>query len=361
MPKVGTLDPEKVTMTRSRLLTAVAVAVTAATSCTALAGCTTSSGRAVSHDTHSAAALSVSSSTPAHRWSGKPAEVDPLTGDKPSNNPVIAVRIDDTAAGRPQAGVTAADIVYVTQVEGGLIRLLAIFHTTLPTAVEPVRSTRADNPQLALEYGHIDYVASGGSHPELAPLNRSPLRSDINDRGGPGFSRDPRRIAPENLIADLPVIAKKLHGPTARSIGLTWNSRFDAKSSGPGRAVRTTVGATPVDFVWKPDLHRYVRMIDGRLQRAASGALIATPNVIVQFCKVTVYWKDKDVDHNPAAWTHTIGQGRAVVFRNGRKIVGTWTRRDVNSGTVLRAHGRSIPLTPGGAWFVLVRTGTALH
>ena len=360
MPKIGTLDPERVTMTRSRLLAAVAVAVTVATSC-ALAGCTTSSGRAFSRDTHSAAALSESSFTPAHRRAGKSAEVDPLTGGKPSNNPVIAVRIDDTAAGRPQAGVTAADIVYVTQVEGGLTRLLAIFHSTLPTTVEPVRSTRADNPQLALEYGHIDYVASGGSHPELAPLNRSPLRSDINDRGGPGFSRDPRRTAPENLIANLPVIARKLHGPTARSIGLTWSSPFDAKGTRPGRAVRTTVGATPVDFVWKPKLHRYVRMIDGRVQRAANGALIATPNVIVQFCKVTVYWKDKDVDHNPAAWTHTIGQGKAVVFRNGSKIVGTWSRRDVNSGTVLRARGRSIPLAPGGAWFVLAKTGTALH
>ena len=174
VPKIGTLDPERVTMTRSRLLAAVAVAVTVATSC-ALAGCTTSSGRAFSRDTHSAAALSESSFTPAHRRAGKSAEVDPLTGSKPSNDPVIAVRIDDIA-GRPQAGVTAADIVYVTQVEGGLTRLLAIFHSTLPTTVEPVRSTRADNPQLALKYGHIDYVASGGSHPELAPLNRSPLR-----------------------------------------------------------------------------------------------------------------------------------------------------------------------------------------
>lgn len=346
-------------MFRYRRFAAVA---TAAMSFTALAGCTSSSGHVGVPDRSGATTGSSLPASSAARPSRHEPAVNPLTGGKPSSNPVIAVRIDDTAAGRPQAGVAAADIVYITQVEGGLTRLLAIFNSTLPHVVEPVRSTRADNPQLALEYGHIDYVASGGSRPELAPLDKSPLRSDINDRGGPGFSRDPHRVSPENLKADLPVIAKKLHGPTARSIGLTWSGHLDAKGTKSGRAVRTTVGVTPVEFLWKPKLHRYVRVIGGHVQHTTNGTVIATPNVVVQFCKVTVYWKDKDVDHNPAAWTHTVGHGKVVVFRDGRQIAGTWTRHGVNSGTVLRdAHGHRIPLAPGGAWFVLAKTGTALR
>lgn len=344
-------------MTRYRRLLAAA---TAALSSAALAACTSSSnGNPPTPPQHSSTSpSSASSSHPAHH----PPAINPLTGGKPSKNPVIAVRIDDTAAGRPQAGVAQADIVYITQVEGGLTRLLAIFNSKLPTSVEPVRSTRADNPQLALEYGHIDYVASGGSHPELVPLDKSPLRSDINDRGGPGFTRDPNRISPENLSANLQTIAKALKGPKAKNIGLTWSSHFSAKGTKSGRAVRTTVGTTPVEFLWKPKMHRYVRVIDGQVQHTANGSVISTPNVVVQFCKITTYWKDKDVDHNPAAWTHTIGRGKIVVFRNGRQIAGTWSRHNVNAGTVLRDRkGHPIPLAPGGAWFVLAKTGTALH
>jgi hypothetical protein len=65
---------------------------------------------------------------------------------------------------------------------------------------------------------------------------------------------------------------------------------------------------------------------------------------------------------NPAQYTHTVGSGRVAVFRNGRRINGTWTRRSVHSGTVLRDYkGRPIPLSPGGAWFVLAATGTPLN
>jgi hypothetical protein len=341
---------------RRRLLAAATAALTA----TALASCTSSSSTPPAPAKHASTSTSSSpsSSTPAAR----PPAINPLTGGRPSKNPVIAVRIDDTAAGRPQVGVAEADIVYITQVEGGLTRLLAIFNSKLPTTVEPVRSTRADNPQLALEYGHIDYVASGGSRPELVPLDKSPLRSDINDRGGPGFSRDPNRIAPENLRANLADIAKKMKGPSAKSIGLTWSAHFNAKGTKSGRVVRTMVGATPVEFRWNPRTHRYMRIINGQVQRTANGTVISTPNVVVQFCRITVYWKDKDVDHNPAAWTHTIGSGKIVVFRNGRQIAGTWARRKVTNGTVLRGpHGHPIALAPGGAWFVLAKKGTPLH
>src|SRR4051794_32036157 len=153
-----------------------------------------------------------------------PTAVNPLTGETTSRNPVIAVKIEDTALGRPQVGTDKADIVYIEQVEGGLTRLMAIFSSTLPSAVEPVRSVRPSDPELALQYGHIDFVASGGSPAGIAPLLKSPLKRIINDNGGPGFRRDPHRDAPENLVANLKTIAKKVKGPAAADIGLEWSS-----------------------------------------------------------------------------------------------------------------------------------------
>ena len=285
--------------------------------------------------------------------------VNPFTGKAVSDNPVIAVKIEDTALGRPQVGVDKADIVYVEQVEGGLTRLMAIFDTSLPT-VEPVRSVRPSDPELALQFGHITVVASGGSRAGIAPLDASPLHAVINDRGAAGFTRDPNRQPPENLKADLAQIARKAKTPKARDIGLTWSTQLPAGSK-PGATLHTLVGQTAVAFRWSAKQQRYERLIDGAIQHTANGSLIETPNVIVQFCRVTTYTKDRDVLGHPAKYTHTVGTGRAVVYRNGRRIEGTWSRSSVDTGTSFRdAAGKPIPLMPGGVWVVLVATNAPL-
>lgn len=331
----------------------------------ALAACSGSSG--------SAPATTTAASSPAPTGSAsapvtsaplakQATAVNPLTGGRPSNNKVVAVKIDDTGNGRPQVGVDKADIVYIEQVEGGLTRLLAVFDSTLPTTVEAVRSTRAGDPELLAQYGPVAYVASGGSHNPLAVLDASNLHSDINDRGGPGFQRDPNRPAPYNLKANLRQIAKVIKSVKARNIGLTWSAKIPNRPLGQGSQVRTRVGGTPVAFNWNAKLGKYVRLINGAVQHTASGKTIATPNVVVQFCSVTVYTKDRDVLGNPNYYTHTVGKGHAVVFRNGKAIVGSWSRDKASHGArLLDRNGKPIPLAPGGAWFVLVANGTPLN
>jgi hypothetical protein len=67
------------------------------------------------------------------------------------------------------------------------------------------------------------------------------------------------------------------------------------------------------------------------------------------------------VNGNPSQYTHTIGSGQAVIFRNGRRIQGTWSRPSAGAGTTFTAtNGRRITLAPGGEWVVLVSTGAAL-
>ena len=49
------------------------------------------------------------------------------------------------------------------------------------------------------------------------------------------------------------------------------------------------------------------------------------------------------------------------VFRNGQRIDGTWSRPSLTDGTTLTsAAGAPIALAPGGAWVLLVATGTTL-
>jgi hypothetical protein len=281
--------------------------------------------------------------------------VNPLTGGKPSKHKVVAVKIDDTGNGRPQVGIRAADIVYIEQVEGGLTRLLAVYNSKLPTRVEPVRSTRAGDPELLGEYGPVAYVTSGGAHNPLKVLDRSNLHSDVNDRNGPGFRRDPHRLTPYNLRANLRHIAKVVHSVKARDIGLRWSKHVTNRPHRTGRRVRTRIGKTAIQFNWSHTRRRYVRLINGRVQHTANGKVIAPRNVVVQFCKVNIYTKDRDVLGNANYYTHTVGHGKVVVFRNGKSIDGKWSRRKLHSPTKLRdRHGTAITLAPGGAWFVLV-------
>ena len=287
--------------------------------------------------------------------------VNPFTGLGPSQNPVVAVKIDDTANGRPQLNITLADMVYVEQVEGGLTRLLAIYNTHLPS-VEAVRSTRANDPELVEQFGPIAYVASGGAPNPLSVLDHSNLKATINDRGGPGFTRDGNRGAPYNLVANLLAAARALHGPKAKSIGLGFSDSVSAYVRAPrALGVNTVVGATPVRFDWNASLKRYVRVIDGAVQHDANRRVIGTPNVIVQFCSVTPYPQDVDVVGNVAQFTHTTGRGRVVIFRNGHAIQGTWMRGSTSSGTkYVGKDGHTIPLATGGAWVLLVATNAPL-
>jgi hypothetical protein len=74
----------------------------------------------------------------------------PFTGEPVAAlGPVLAVKIDNLAPARPQTGLTAADIVYVLPVEGGLSRFLAVFSSRFPPVIGPVRSAREDDPSCS--------------------------------------------------------------------------------------------------------------------------------------------------------------------------------------------------------------------
>ena len=83
---------------------------------------------------------------------------------------MLAVKIDDTAPGRPQVGIDQADIVYIEEVEGGLTRLARDLRHATSRVVGYVRSTRPSDPELLLQFGQITAASSGGAHDSL-PLH----------------------------------------------------------------------------------------------------------------------------------------------------------------------------------------------
>jgi hypothetical protein len=285
--------------------------------------------------------------------------INPLTGLGASpKGPVVAVKLDDTAAGRPSLGVDKADVIYVEEVEGGLTRMVAVFASAKPN-VRAVRSIRPSDPELLGQYGSIIVVASGGGKKALATLDQSTLHSVINDRGQVGFRRDPSRPSPYNVISDLAKVSASVKADGVRNVGFSWAAR-DPRLAAAKRVVtvRTRVGLTPVAFVWDAALARYVRTVDGRRILTGNGAPVAKPNVLVQYCEIVADPTDHDVNKNPTMFTKSVGTGRVVLFRDGKRITGTWSRPDLGAPTTFAdAAGKPLLFAPGGTFVALVRPG----
>jgi hypothetical protein len=135
------------------------------------------------------------------------------------------------APARPQTGLTAADIVYVPPVEGGLSRLLAVFSSHFPPVVGPVRSAREDDLELLRQFGRPAFAYSG-AQPQLLSVVGKARTVDLYAGRVGGYFRDPRRVAPHNLYGRTSRLLAEAPGASrARDIGF----RFGPAPAG-GRA-----------------------------------------------------------------------------------------------------------------------------
>jgi len=337
-----------------RVTTALAVGALAAT---ALGACSGDAKPKAAPRARTTTATQTPTQTPTP--TPTPIGPNPLTGvGAPPSGPVIAVKVDDTAAGRPSMGLEKADVIYIEEAEGGLTRMVAVFASAKPK-VRAVRSVRSSDAELLRQYGRITVVASGGGGNSLHDLDRSGLRSSIFDRGQVGFSRDRSRPGPYNVVSDLAKVSAAIKADGVRNVGFTW-AADDPRLAGakPVATVNTRVGSTGVGFVWDAKLASYVRVLGRQRIVTASGAPVAKPNVLVQFCQVRVDRSDVDVNGNPSAFTRSVGSGPVVLFRDGKRIDGTWSRKSVGAPTAFTdAAGNPLLFAPGGTFVTLVRPG----
>lgn len=75
---------------------------------------------------------------------------DDVTQRKP-----IAIMLNNHVDARPQAGISQADIIYEIVAEGGISRIMPVFHSQIPDRVGSVRSARIYFMQIVAEYWPI--------------------------------------------------------------------------------------------------------------------------------------------------------------------------------------------------------------
>ena len=261
-----------------------------------------------------------------------------LTGEPGAAGRVLAVKIDNVGAARPQTGLGDAALVYAIEVEGGLSRSMAVYGSRhLPATVGPVRSARETDLQLLAAYDR-PALAFSGAQSQLLPVLRS---ADIVSRTGTdAFFRDAGRPVPHNEYVHTKGLTDG--AGEAKDIGL----RFSAKVPAGGTPVTTGSASMPAarfGFTWEAS--RYRVALDG------SRSPWTADNVIIQRVRVKESRFHSRTGFVP--FSETVGQGTGTVLRDGRSYAVTWSRPATDAGTAYRHDGRTLPLHPGRTWIIL--------
>ncbi len=290
---------------------------------------------------------------------GIPAGASPLSGRAGgAGKPVLVVKLDNTPNAQPHTGLTAADVVYVEEVEFGLTRLAAVFSSVLPHSVGPIRSARISDIDLLAQFGRPAFAYSGAQHKMRPVLGKASIYDVSGDLGPSGYYRDGSRPAPYNFFGHpAALLARAPKASLARDIGFTFSSAVPAG----GRAVRVVTAPYPsssAQFVWNAASTSWDVRLNRAPARATEGGTQHASTVVIQYVRQhDSGFGDKFGGTTPKE--ETIGSGKGWVLRDGRAYAVTWSRPIATGGTrYVGADGQPVAFAPGQIWVVLLTSRT---
>ena len=290
-----------------------------------------------------------------------PGPVWPLTGVAGDvvQRPALVVKIENSIDARPQEGLDSADIVFEEMVEGGIARYVAIFHSTLPFHVLPVRSIRPmDGPIAGWTKGVIVFAGGKQRFKDIAQQDGLQLISTGSGLGRVDSAAAPHNLAgnPEKLIARAdadhqappPVFADFAAAGGQGTAGLRGTP-----------ASKLTVTISPIAQPrWTWDGTTWLRWENDKPALVVGGQQLSANNVILVSVDVVM---QPEVD---AIGTHVpesivTGQGTGLLAGDGKTIPITWSKDSATSQwQFLGDDGKPVTLSPGNTWIELVPNGS---
>lgn len=287
----------------------------------------------------------------------------PLTGLESGTvpaRPALAVKIENSFDARPQTGLNSADMVWEEVVEGGITRFVAVYHSTLPPEVGPVRSLRPMDAAIA---GPLDgLLAFAGG---LRPFVDAAAAEDLQILGdeGVGFHRVTHRYAPHNLYADPTGLLSRADEAHRTAPGPQFSiARPDQQPTAvvagtPAAVVRLKLSrVSHPSWAWSAAAGAWLRAEGGTPSVEAAGPPLRAANVVVMRVEI-VNTSITDAAGNPVPNTQMVGTGEALVATGGRTIPATWSKKSPDEPVALTApNGTAVLLAPGNTWVELVPT-----
>ena len=283
--------------------------------------------------------------------------INSLSGRSGNDGPILAVKIDDTAQAHPQAGLEDADIVYIEQVEGGLTRLAAIFSSTIPKVIGPVRSARISDIEILEQFGRVAFAYSGAQKKLLPVIAEANLINLGAQRQSPLiYSTDPLRRSPtammlqaQDLMAN--VAEEKLPIAISKSVG--WNFGEKPDTGTAVSAVKVSWPAHSYNATWSSLENRWLLSNKDKPNLSASGVHLGPTTFVIQLISITdSIYRDKVGGVTP--YSETVGAGKGFVMRDGLAIAAKWSRPSGDQGTTwTTTSGDEIKFAAGQVWIAL--------
>lgn len=305
----------------------------------------------------------------------------------------LGVMIENSVDARPQSGLLGADVVYEAVAEGGITRFLSVFYCQDAGEVGPVRSARTYYIDFLSEYGDFPLYAHVGGANQPGPADAlSQLDtyewSGYNDMnqfsiGFPTFWRDYDRLGhPAATEHTMYSTVQKLwdYGATNRGLtnvskdGTPWTKGFvpyqftdDAPLS-----VRPTSQSMHLEF-WTGDPNYYVDWVydsktnlykrsnggKPQMDRDTNKQLMAKNVVILMMQELNA---NDGYENNVHLLFKDLGTGKAIIFKDGKQIKGTWEKDIRTSRTIVSdINGNQIKFDRGLIWFEILPTDGVLN
>jgi hypothetical protein len=280
-----------------------------------------------------------------------------ISGRVGIDGPILAVKIDDTRLARPQIGVEDADLVYIEQVEGGLTRLAAIFSSTIPQSIGPVRSARISDIDILAQYGKVIFAYSGAQRAMLTVIANSNLWDYGAQRQSPIiYTRDDVRPGPYDMVLRSDLLMEKVKNDQ-REVAVSKSAGWSFGEAPIGGVAIDSVlvqwPASKYEATWSKTEKRWLLSNGGVPNLAASGKQLGATTFVIQNVEMSdSIYRSADGGYTPLS--ETVGSGSGYILRDGRSFKANWSRPTAESGTTWTlADGTEIKFAAGSIWVAL--------
>lgn len=296
----------------------------------------------------------------------------------------LAVMIENHVDARPQTGLSYADVVYEAVAEGGITRFMGVFYCGVAAyniGFAPVRSARTYYLDWVSEYDALyNHVGGAGrcNDDTVDPRAKALCQIDTYgikdmDQFGLPFkvcrrneTRLDREVAWEHTVecfsdALYDFAKTKYEWTNVDEEGVAWDDNFtswkfkeDVKTADAGKVATVSFvhwEGYDKDFgvTWNYDAstNSYKRVMAGQPHvEWETKQQLSAKNVVIQQTREL-----DSVDEHLHVLYDTIGSGKAIVFQDGKAIVGTWKKPKRTSRTVFFDNaGKEISFNPGPIW-----------
>lgn len=288
----------------------------------------------------------------------------PLTGAAGTDvaGRAVIVKIDNVPQARPQTGINQADILYEELVESGVTRFAAVFHSTLPPVVGPVRSGRSTDIGIVASFNSPAFAFSGANSIFERLIDKQPIVNRGAEVAG-GYWRSGTRPAPHNLYTSALDQQAAAGDGAAPLPHFVYHDQPTASATGvPAAVVRLRYLAETgpqIEFRWDADRGGWLRWQAGTAHTDDTGLQLAPRNVIVQF----VEYLDTGLSDKFGEVLYegvSVGEGPALIFTDGAMVEARWTRsRLKDAATFTDAAGTPVALGVGQTFVALIAPGGA--